>query len=1136
MDNDNEINGEESKKNQMSPSSTESEIKLPGNDMVVSNRKGVLDLYDDSDWEELDIDKPKEYMKQTDSKEPKKATEEQQAENEKADEADDTTIAPDRSYTPCLDENNEPEENANTSPLKEITTKEATPKPEEKEINGDNTPTANNLVEIETELISEEEENVRSKNKRRSDKHDTNKETFKKVSNKQKIRNYRSEKQFNKRNDKRRYSRSTSKSRSRSRSKSFSRSKSPRGRGRKRTRSPFYNRSNKENHNYRHNNRDWDDSGRNNMGKLHRQRPKRREMPRYDVRNIIGTQRTVKDRYGRDTSRQLRNSRSASRERRLHSFSRSRTSSLSPRRNRRSSFSMSPTPPGVHRISISPRRFASPPRHYHSPRRFTPPRQRARSTSRLRSRSISPLPRMNNRKVIRHMRNVSPNIRSRSRARSFSPSPRYTPRLSRSRSKSPFNAVKSKKKKTKDRKKKKNKKRALSLSPETNRRISRQQDPFIENAPPKKKRHVVSKNKSPVDEQTWSPSPSPPPPLLNYERERENNISWTPPITTNRISQISRDDYAPVLRRSSSILSKKEKRKRTKKKKKTEKRKDTTRKDKRRQRRTKTPEPAPSKEVFASGNNILVSVSFNKETTNQQPQQTTVVTLPPTREDLLTSRRISIDHAANANAAKKRKEKPHKRKKIDAKPIAIIDLDRSPFQIHQEPTDVIILTDSEDGRENEREQRRERRQSIQSVNDNIEHRQQLTTSARVSVQHEQTPPLERLETIMEESYELQQTGPKTPPEPPIVKFNINSKKQNKIRINPLHDEQEMQSETESQERPEQDEHRQDVETIHTHNNQKIGPNTPPDSGPCSPDAYDPFEPTKSPSMSPRSPSPAPIDTSQNSISECGADGISQKHVEEQRHSGERNAQQISGGTSSGITTQSTTMNPVELVMALMNTKVNNSQDLANKSNESQYTTSTHMLSSGVHGSTHDDNMGGMREKSDDNITVISNVLISTCVSQQSQHIPSISSPTPPVNKTSQVLKLPLPKVGGSVGSSSGVGLPAINNNVRNGTADDIFNINDTESPYSPGSADYEDLFEPPPDTNSKRRTKRAGKGDVFDNLFGSSSPVNALRLPTYTPSRKQKQNAYGVANKNKSKGGFEEVNGRIYLIFRIKIW
>ncbi|XP_065367255.1 uncharacterized protein LOC135960006 [Calliphora vicina] len=1099
-----------------SPSPAVSDIRLPESETAAASRKGVLELYDDSDWEELDIDRPKD----NDNKSSDKTSEKSKV----ADEENDNVQEQDRSYTPCLDENNDPEEpeieGGTTTPLitENSEAVEMLASKGQKSSKKDNK-SANKIENMETELISDEEDEFDRSNKdrkknqktgdKRGDRRDNDKvETFKKIGSKQKGRNYRTDKpptSNNKRVDKKRQS---SRSMSRSRSVDSIRSRG----GRSRSRSPrFRARGNRSRSHSRSNNKEnqgrWGGNFRDG-GRFQRNnqqyRLKRRELKRYDVRNVVGnhspSKNISKDRYGRDTSRNRRSSRSLSRGRRgpprRSPLSRSRS------RNRRLSISLSPSPSYNRRRSLSPprpaRQFSPARRRSQSVGRKTPPfRQRSRSPLRvMRSRSISPGAdqRMNNRKASRRLRGISParNLRT----RSISLSPRYTPRLSRSRSKSP--RPKGKKKKSKDARKKKSKRRIATMSPSPNRRISRQPDPFDIEKPPKKKRRRSPRAKSPIhDDHGWSPSPSPPPQAIveNYDYQTDKNVSWTPPMQSPLLGLFRSSNVRSVSR-----SSRKEKNKRGKKKKKNEKRRDG-RKEKKRKRRTETPEPAPSKEVFASGNNILVSVSFNKEATaSQQHSQQTIVTLPHNREDLLSNRRPSVDRVIS-NIAPTRKRKG-KRKKIDTKPVAIIDLERSPFQVEQEPTDVIILTDSEEATEHRRD--RHHSESCPRDGDTETHRNHSGGQ-----RGEKSP--ERLDTIHEDSYDLTQTGgPKTPPEPPTVKFNLQAKKQNKTR-NPLHEEDDdLASDAELDERQQQqDSHRSDLDSMHVQSSQKIGPNTPPESGPCSPDAYDPFEPTKSPSISPRSPTPPPqqLDVSQNTI--CGENGGGELGSNQKHLSGvdsEQRREQIPG--LGGIVAQGASINPVDLVMALINSKsaANIVQDLANKSND---------INSMGGVNSHDDSF---RDKGDEGkaITVLSNLLIT---SSNMQHIPSISSPTPPTTSKK------MPKIGGSVGGSSSSGV-----NVRNGgggtsnNADDSFNMNDIESPYSPGSADYEDLFEPPPDTSgNKRRSKRAGatagggsgKLEIFDNLFGSS----------YTPSKKYK----AATRKSKVKvGKSNDENNKIY--------
>lgn len=242
-------------------------------------------------------------------------------------------------------------------------------------------------------------------------------------------------------------------------------------------------------------------------------------------------------------------------------------------------------------------------------------------------------------------------------------------------------------------------------------------------------------------------------------------------------------------------------------------------------------------EVFASGDNILVSVSFNKEA-NKAPQ-TTIVTLPPTKEQILPKKTTERD-----TVTKRSKRGPRKHKKITAKPVAIIDLDRSPFkEITPSPKAVIVLSDS-DHEDNNNTDKQDRPSVPVSDNEvtssNMGNRGMDTQSEQIS--QPQSPTMDDL------SFENTTLGPKTPPEPSsIVKFSLPIKMKNKLRVvnNPLH---EIHDDEETSNDKQIEESTLNASDSSQQQN-KVGPNTPPESA-CSPDAYDPFEPTKSASQSP----------------------------------------------------------------------------------------------------------------------------------------------------------------------------------------------------------------------------------------------------------------------------------------------
>lgn len=320
---------------------------------------------------------------------------------------------------------------------------------------------------------------------------------------------------------------------------------------------------------------------------------------------------------------------------------------------------------------------------------------------------------------------------------------------------------------------------------------------------------------------------------------KEAEHSWTPPLA-----------HAPE--NLTVILKNKDGKRKREKKRRTEKRKAETQKKEKRKRSDKQNSPAlPSKEVFASGDNILVSVSFNKEK-QQQTQQTTIVTLPPTKEQILgkkqTDRDISLRRARRIN-----RDGSRKHKKVDIKPVAIIDLDNSPFKEVTSPRAVIILSDSDHDNDKSNKNQSLNYSMVSNATESIANDVCDDREANIRVSSQPQSP-----TAESASFEMS-LGPKTPPEPTnhLVKFSISTNTKTKIRtvVNPLHDDNDDDEEDENEENKESNSENvigmaDKPQISNVQNQQKVGPNTPPDSGPCSPDAYDPFEPTKSPSQSP----------------------------------------------------------------------------------------------------------------------------------------------------------------------------------------------------------------------------------------------------------------------------------------------
>lgn len=211
------------------------------------------------------------------------------------------------------------------------------------------------------------------------------------------------------------------------------------------------------------------------------------------------------------------------------------------------------------------------------------------------------------------------------------------------------------------------------------------------------------------------------------------------------------------------------------------------------EKRRRVDSPVPSKEVFTSGDNILVSVNFKASKSGDTGRKES----SKKKKDDESKKKKDKNSKENQplRSIVSKSNQSQKKNRLNArnlKPVAIIDLAQSPFREQTlSPKEVIVLTDS----------------------DSDEKRKPNETSL---------PP-------------CQVTGPKTPPEPHI-KFNIVNSKPQVLRTlaNPLLDSMDPLDGDGEEEEDER------VEIPHK------GPNTPPEP----PVPYDPFEPTKS-----RSPTP-----------------------------------------------------------------------------------------------------------------------------------------------------------------------------------------------------------------------------------------------------------------------------------------
>ncbi|CAK1541956.1 unnamed protein product [Leptosia nina] len=465
-----------------------------------------------------------------------------------------------------------------------------------------------------------------------------------------------------------------------------------------------------------------------------RRKEKRKDLERYDVRTVVTEKRRkVKDPFGRDISPpspspgptpaprrsvsppELRRRRSVSRARR--SISRARRSVSRARR----SISRA-------RRSVSPLRS-----------RRTPSRPR-RSPIR---RSISRASPVALRDSPRHRSSGRPGRSSLPRRLRRSISHRsQTPRLSPRRSPSARRRSPARKRRRRSASRARRRRSASASPKRTNKKKKRtrsERSPSrrrVEKSPPKKARsrsldlspakHIPSPS---IDSQLLSPRTPPP--------ESQDEMPIRPPSEE-------------MIRR--------------------------RRRDPDRQRRRLREIPGPSKEVFTSGDNILVSVSFKDQERGDESERRR------RRESKRERRRRRCNNAPVTVAE-------------TVKPVAIIDLERSPFrELTPSPKNVIVLSDSEPGER-----------------DAAEPESQPPASAP-------TPSM----TGPEQPFLT--SGPKTPPEPSIdASGSI-------VSCGPP------------------------VATVAATPapTGDRSPCTAPQPEPQSPDAYDPFEPTRSASGSPGS--------------------------------------------------------------------------------------------------------------------------------------------------------------------------------------------------------------------------------------------------------------------------------------------
>ncbi|XP_015440228.1 PREDICTED: serine/arginine repetitive matrix protein 2 isoform X2 [Dufourea novaeangliae] len=831
-----------------------------------------------------------------------------------------------------------------------------------------------------------------------------------------------------------------------------------------------------------------------------KKKEKRKELPRYDVRKIVAERpsRPRKDEYGRDIrekSRQRSRSRSLS-SKRSRSYSKMRSRSRSRNRIQRSwsrdrrSYSKSLS----RRRSLSRGRRKSPKRRSTSRRRSM---SRKRSLSRRRSRSVSRKRRSLSRK--RSRRSVSRSRRSLSRTRQRRSLSRSRRSLSRSRDR------RKDKKKYKSRSRSKNRKRSRSKSP---RKSSKSRERKLL----KRKAQSRSRSRGRSCSRNWEQVDK----IVeqNFPREREERDSWsgqwTPSWSRSRSKtpphvqqeQITSRDWSPVLdnvnvppKNLTVILTNKEAIKKKKKERRKESKKGRDEK-KRKGKRNRT--PPPSKEVFASGDNILVSVCFNKDNENIQtgvPElPETIPLIPPLkcrrREPLQTeppkrSKKEKLkDKRSKSPKPKKDKKKKSKAAEIAAtkKPVAVIDLDQSPFREQTpSPRDVIVLSDDDDKQE-----------------------QQITPD---QCQPSQNSPQQREQFVSQ--------GPKTPPEPQI-KFSINKQTSNlrPSMLNPLLDEEE---EEEMDERVEEELEMRAQEELELR--LKIGPNTPPEpptSPPTSPDAYDPFDPTKS-----RSPTPDPSQEANSGDERRRSprkhDSVDGNILEEETMQKQQERQ-----------SQEKQLEKPKIISMVTIKRASPQRDDA-KENENNKDVA--VSAGGLEGPQSQQNV----QNQNNPFSVMNPVLATVAAAVQRSSVFNASNSNTgqrnllqsnrisPSNQQKQRAgdRSQAPTVFANSGKPRGSKSGQTKNNGQNGNdAAEATDTVDMSSPYSPGSTLSDGIFDPPSPgnfnsspgagpagaggtvgsqptkINNSKTTKIADKKDTFDALFGTIPATKTASKPT----------------------------------------
>lgn len=659
-----------------------------------------------------------------------------------------------------------------------------------------------------------------------------------------------------------------------------------------------------------------------------------------------------------------------------------------------------------------------------------------------------------------------PRMVSRSVSRSPSPPPRVAARLPRSVSRTPKSRSRTpdvrgaKIKKTKKKKRLASASRSRSPSVDRgkkkNKKGRKKKNKHRSRSPGGKKKKTRRRSASPMMSRSRSRSTSILPAQTTgvlterFAKVRQQN-SWTPPPPVR--PKTNGTNLTVILTNEEALAKQAKERER--------KRKEARRRDRARDKNL------PSKEVFTSGDNILVSVSFNDKNLNKENEAAA-----EGEAAAITQKRLKdmAKKRAEAEKAKRRRLERLKKTRGEApKPVVIIDLDRSPFRVMTpSPRAVIVLSDSD----NEKDKDRQKTDA---------NRVGAAGNQQVNAESSTNGPSSQMRKSPAERHEEDMFGPKTPPgfpsqpqpsqsKPQAPKFSmqVKSKASNIRPMNLLYEPGEL-DEGKTPERMDNAESSYNM----------VGPNTPPEPAPQSPspDVYDPFEPTKSPSPSP----PRRDNVSIERLSDLDdavlpsssgkPDGPDSGTVGDPKADSQNQDEAINGEADGPRGNKITILSNIVI---------------------SQPTNSVSGVVSGSGVVSASQNNGG-----DDSDVIFDDFVSSSApvpssnvgYSSNANQSNPIKSYSTAANSSSLISKLPLPP---------------------GATAGQKFNdfINPTDSPYSPGASDFDDLFEaggeldsppPAPMKQSYKPTKIAtkgakkGGGGNFDTLFGGSPANNFKR-------------------------------------------